>query len=279
MRRMQALRLMPSITYFHKKMDEFGIDHNKEILTKVSNEAKRRCKPKPVVATSTNVKDTVPTDIVNSVGESGKEKQDSANNWQKIQTSLAQVISNDQVDGEPPIIKKQLLVFPSQKLADTDHDHQENMVAPTNCTDCTLTVMNQADKVIDSKITPDNGRKLVLDNVDVHQLTHDMTEQHQNPDAHFCTLMATENRVSGNHLSEDGPICNLKDMENGKCCPDKLEHKLQHENYVQLVSRVIAHELPCLNFLRDVTLSHIPHEYSANMKHQTETVSNRLHFF
>ena len=50
-----------------------------------------------------------------------------------------------------------------------------------------------------------------------------MSEEHQNPDAHYCSLMCTENRVTGNHLPDDQPICNLKDLEIGKCIPSKLE--------------------------------------------------------
>ena len=89
----------------------------------------------------------------------------------------------------------------------------------------------------------DAGRKLVLDNIDAHQITHDMTEEHQNPDVHYCSLMSTENRVSGNHLTDEKPICHLNDLENGKCCPNQLEHNQQHSNYVNLLSRVITNEI------------------------------------
>ena len=134
-------------------------------------------------------------------------------------------------------------------------------------------IEEKAKRILPSFYPPDVGRKLVLDNVDIHQITHDMTEHHQNPDAHFCTLMATENRVSGNHLADDQPTCSLLDMENGKCCPNQYEHKLQRDNYVQLVSRVITQELPCLRFLSEVAVNHIIHQYSSNMKQATETVS------
>jgi len=49
-------------------------------------------------------------------------------------------------------------------------------------------------------LSPDVGRKLVFDNIDWHQEVHFMTEKHQNVDKHCVTVMATENRVSGNHL-------------------------------------------------------------------------------
>lgn len=140
-------------------------------------------------------------------------------------------------------------------------------------TECTL-IPDSNDELAKETMSPDSGRKLVLDNVDVHQVTHDRTEQHQNPDAHFCSLMATENRVSGNHLPDDKPICNLMDMENGKCCPNKWEHKQQHDNYIKLVSRVITQELPILHFLQEVVLPHIPNQYSGIMKKKTKTVNN-----
>lgn len=274
MRRMQVLRLMPSITYFHKKMDEFGLDYDKEILGKVSDEAKRKNKPKHVETKSTNDHGTIPEGVFKSASDTGKENKDPANEGKKILTSLAQIFSNDNLDAEPQSMQKKLLVFPHRKPANTVDS--EDDVASTESMDCTLTtVANAAEEVSNKTIPPDNGRKLVLDNVDFHQLTHDMTEQHQNPDAHFCSLMATENRVSGNHLPDDEPICTLMDMENGKCCPSQWEHKLQHDNYIQLVSRVLTQELPCLHFLREVVFSHIPHQYSINMKQKTETVSGR----
>ena len=106
-----------------------------------------------------------------------------------------------------------------------------------------------------------------------------MSEEHQNPDAdYYCSLMCTENRVTGNHLPDDQPICNLKDLEIGKCVPSKLEHSQQHDNYVHLVSRVITSEVPCLNFLKDGALPHIPHIYSKEMREKTDTVSIYLNF-
>ena len=38
---MQSLRLMPSHTYFYKKLTQFGKDHDKEIIDAVKNEGKR----------------------------------------------------------------------------------------------------------------------------------------------------------------------------------------------------------------------------------------------
>jgi hypothetical protein len=37
----------------------------------------------------------------------------------------------------------------------------------------------------------------------------------------------------------------------------KMLNKLQRDNYVHLVARVLTEELPCLQFLTDVAVSHI----------------------
>lgn len=60
--------------------------------------------------------------------------------------------------------------------------------------------MSHAEILQYAKSSPDSGRKFTLDNIDIHQITHDLTQGHHNPDAHYCTLMSTENRISGNCL-------------------------------------------------------------------------------
>ena len=77
-----------------------------------------------------------------------------------------------------------------------------------------------------AKFTPDNGRKLVPDNTDIHQDTQD----HQNPDVCCCSLISTDNRVNGNHLANDRQICPIDELENGSFCPNYWEHKKQRQN-------------------------------------------------
>ena len=56
-----------------------------------------------------------------------------------------------------------------------------------------------------SLIPKDKGRKIVYDNFDFQQKVHGMTEAHQNPDIHWVTHLAVENRVYENHLSTEKP--------------------------------------------------------------------------
>ena len=88
-----------------------------------------------------------------------------------------------------------------------------------------------------------------------------MSELHQNPDAHYCTLMSTKNRVSGNHLVNNKPICELSKLENGSFCPNKLELS-SRKNYAELVSCMLVDALPFLEPFRNVVGQHIPHIYS-----------------
>ena len=132
-------------------------------------------------------------------------------------------------------------------------EHNQPTVPQTDVIDANATnntepsVMSRTDIVKYAKLNPVHGRKLTVDNIDIQQATHDMTEEHQNPDAHYCTLMSTENRVSGGYLSHDKPIGTLHELENATFCPSKYEHIKQRENYITLVGSVVTDSIPCLN--------------------------------
>lgn len=92
-----------------------------------------------------------------------------------------------------------------------------------------------------------------------------MTEAHQNPDIHWVTHLAVENRVYESHLSSEKPSNEkLLSMENGSCLPNLHENYLQRENYISLLERVLV-ELPCLESLQSYVVKHIPHQYSKAM--------------
>ena len=86
-----------------------------------------------------------------------------------------------------------------------------------------------------------NGQEMTIDNIDYRQEVHHMTEDNQTIDRHYLTVCATENRISGNHLSTKQPdYSNLKSLENGKCIPSSKEQLLQRENYIQLTQRALV---------------------------------------
>ena len=309
MKRMHALCLMPSHTFYYKKLNEFGMDYDKDIFEKVKTEEKRKemeaakmsklscmsdvrgpssmsdtIQPKEsdtAYSTMSNTCNTVASENVLSSSSSTEcNIQGSDNARNKIMQSLVRIQEEDSLE-DTQSQQNKLLVFSSWKADDSLKSMKPSFTdASTGNIDQTLADNVNHDLTVPGKLQlsdklypSDTGRKFVLDNVDIHQTTHDMSEEHQNPDAHYCSLMCTENRVTGNYLSDDQPICNLKDLGIGKCVPSKLEHSQQHDNYVHLVSRVITSEVPCLNFLKDVALPHIPHIYSKEMREKTDTVS------
>lgn len=121
-------------------------------------------------------------------------------------------------------------------------------------------------------LSEDCGRKITFDNLDYNQNVHYMTEDNQNEDKHCVTVMSTENRVTGNQLSDQAPSDGLLEMVNGVCIPSALENIKQKENYVTLVERVLVEHIPSLNFLSDVKTTHIPYQYRKEMMEKTDTV-------
>ena len=120
------------------------------------------------------------------------------------------------------IVESRIAMFNQQKDCGGDisteeghHDGEVNQSQEINCT------MSPEEAQHYSSLPQYDGIKLTLDNIDISKKTHDMTELYQNPDAHYCTLMSTKNRVSGNHLVNNKPICELSKLENGSFCPNK----------------------------------------------------------
>jgi hypothetical protein len=173
--------------------------------------------------------------------------------------------------------------FLYKKLDEYEADHdkevldrvaaQGQLLAQNHCKNPTEENPEEADPLTQAVVTLDSGRKIVFDNIDYNQKVHYMTEQHQNVDHHYVTYMNVENRVSGNHLSDELPTGGVMKMENGKCIPSSADNVKQRTNYIHLVERIITTNIPCLNFLADLCPMHISHQYSAEMKKRSDSVS------
>ena len=130
-------------------------------------------------------------------------------------------------------------------------------------------------KIDDSDdVADDGGRKIVFDNLDMYIQPHQTSEDNQNQDLHWVSVMATENRISGNHLPSEKPnqTESISNMDNAKFLPSKRELENQRSNYATLISRVLTKHIDCLSFLDDVAVKHIPHQYSKETSKPTETV-------
>ncbi len=101
-----------------------------------------------------------------------------------------------------------------------------------------------------------------------------MTEDNQNIDKHECAIGFVPNRVSDKTLSMEAPQKSLNDLDNAKFLCNEEEHKLQRENYVILVERMITSDIKCLQFLKNEVTKHILHAHSRDMAKKCHMVSN-----
>ena len=145
-----------------------------------------------------------------------------------------------------------------------------------NCTAAENVMEDSSNGVGDVVCSLSTGYKFPFDNFDIYQKVRDMTEDHQNKDIHWVNHNAVKNRVSGDHLPDDIPTCDLVELSNDKLLPNSMDHVIQMTNYVELVERILTEEIPCLHFCKDVVRKHIPHPHSKEMAEKTEKVRSSL---
>ena len=96
------------------------------------------------------------------------------------------------------------------------------------------------------------GSHYVIDNFDMFQKVRDMSEDRQNKDIHWVNHNKIVNRVSANHLANDGPICDLDDVDNSKLIPCVSDNISQRREYITLVERIVVSSIPYLSFCTEV---------------------------
>ena len=121
-------------------------------------------------------------------------------------------------------------------------------------------------------IDPSNGFSVVVDNWDMRQEVRHMTADHQNTDIHWVNHNLVENRVSGNHLPDDGPIKDILDVENKDLIPSIADHKEMYNNYLVHIQRILTKRIPALQCLSDHVPKHIKHKHSHEMSMKSKKV-------
>ena len=264
---------MTSHTHLYAKLDEFGKDFNAVIKKHVSDECQ-------YLAAHQSNATTLVEQSTQEPGISSLEQSQPQQHTTSLQgmTPEPTFISSRQMMQHQPITgtsSEQVLCEPTPVLS------QLMQSMPTTCTSSGQ-VHREPDPVSSGQtqvvLQPDKGRKITFDNFDIYQEVHHMTEQNQNKDKHYVTVMSTENRVSGSHLRRDGPICDIAGLENGKCVPDHNDHLMQKNDYVVLVARIITANIQCLKHLDEVVTKHIRHRYQKETAQATDTVSYFLNY-
>lgn len=112
--------------------------------------------------------------------------------------------------------------------------------------------------------------KIILDNIDLHILTRDMTCDRQNRDIHWVNHSAVKNRVTiGDDAKEQ---TNILKLNNYQLLPSATDHDKLRKDFIHLVSCIIVKHIPCMQFLQEICPLHIPHKYSVEMSRKSEKV-------
>lgn len=293
MRRLGPLRLMTSHTHLYAKLDEFGRDFNAAIKKRVSDECQYlnvHHQPTPTTCTSLEQVNPQPANtttsgLVNpqyttsSLGQGIPQQAQQATITTPGLVNPQQTTSLQQVQTQPGTTSTTTLGQVHPQPATSSLGQVNPQPAPTG----TMVQVNPQPSTgteqpghhhVQVILQPDYGRKITFDNFDIYQEVHHMTEQHQNKDKHYVTVMSTENRISGAHLRRNEPVCDIATLENGKCVPNQADHQKQKENYVVLVSRILTAHIQCLKHLEEAVTKHIPHRYQKETAQTTDTVSN-----
>ncbi|XP_065068431.1 uncharacterized protein LOC135693787 [Rhopilema esculentum] len=265
MGRLQILRLMPSHTQFYRKLQAYGKVHDKILKDIIRNESERLESTTMREGCSLQEKNKSTVSRIEKHKLSQKEENDNENKIKavkRIRESLQTIEDgNDNGSFEPPI--SAFAKHKALRLKTIPVISEPEVIVSEKASEVVLKTNVVKEPL---NIRCDTGRKIVLDNIDYHQVTHDMTEEHKDNDVHYCSHMATENRISGCHLDDTKPRGDLMSLENGIFSPSKCEHQSQRENYITLVSRYITDEIKCLEFLQCVVTRNIPHRYTEKTK-------------
>lgn len=116
------------------------------------------------------------------------------------------------------------------------------------------------------------GQNFVIDNLDLRQNVSNMTEENQNLDYHWVNGNIICNRVSGNHLPDDGPIQDVMDVEMSEVLPGPDDHLAYAKNLKVHIQRILVTRLPCLETLKGCVVQHIPHPHQKEMHTQSKKV-------
>lgn len=115
--------------------------------------------------------------------------------------------------------------------------------------------------------------QVIGDNIDLYVKTKHMANNRQNKSIHWFLMNAVQDRVIGKGLDNSQQIKPIMEVENAEFLPSKEDNSDLLHDFVPLVTRVIAENVPAFACFRDVVVSHIPHEFSQEMKTKSTQVS------
>ena len=109
-------------------------------------------------------------------------------------------------------------------------------------------------------------------NLDLMVKVKHMGSTNQNNSIHWFNLNAVQIRVIGNHLDNTRPTKPVLEMENVDFLPSPADNQNYLHDITAIATRVVIKHIPAFNIFKDVTVHHIPHKYSEDMKQKSQQV-------
>ena len=107
------------------------------------------------------------------------------------------------------------------------------------------------------------------DNWDLKILATNMRKDHQNQDLHMFSSNLIMNRVNFNHLPNESPLCDLKNLKASTFSLNIHEWKQYVESSKIIIARILVEFFPQFGFLKSCLPSHIQHRFSDEMKNKS----------
>ena len=181
----------------YKKLDEFGLNHDSDIIDAVKAES--------LLLTATK-------EYADAVKEAAVKEAAAKENTPEMEpkvaddafvvdvTKMSRICRNQirtTINDKDDDIDAEFISAINKKVHEVQHDPKptsENKKSPEQ---------NEVNEVPSDIVS--FGRKITFDNIDLFVQPHEVTEDHPNQEIHWVSAMATENRVSENHLSNEKP--------------------------------------------------------------------------
>ena len=114
---------------------------------------------------------------------------------------------------------------------------------------------------IRSLLNTEGRPRIVFDNFDFKILANIILPNHRNSDMHWIAHFVTFDRIPSDHLDDSKPlVSDIKTFENKEYLLDEGELKKMKSDFSILVSRVLVQFFPCLQYVKNEVVQHIPHK-------------------
>lgn len=115
--------------------------------------------------------------------------------------------------------------------------------------------------------------RLVGDNIDHEIRARVQTKEHGNRSIHWTHQFAVLDRVQGPEQTDRTSQKPVSEIQFAELLPDGNIQATLVQNWAIIVSRVITKYLKSFQYMKDVVIRHIPHQYSKEMSEKSTIVS------